>query len=520
MVLEHREHEWALCGTLYSMKTDRLTRTPKHVYFRPTTVGQRELLFNMVEQTGNVSEAARRAHVGRGTYYYWRPRHTTDGLAGLAQGHSRAPRHTRIPSVSAELRAEVLAYAADHPGAGYRSIANEICKAHDWQAVIGYTKVREIVLAPRAGQSALAQAEPLPDVTVHSPTVVAHAPRPDQTANIDLCVVPVTHDGTQAMVSVSLSEALAGVSPTVRESSSPAATYPGQVFQESRLTYPEQMQAYGEQRIAKRLSQGQRKHRRRQKQAERAELRSQSDELRLKRRRQRLQRQQEDAVWQAHRQAHRATQQAERSLSKQPRRAERQVQEQHWKAAKTARQAQQAQQHLEDAAWRQERQSLREKLAALTDTAPLVTIWLAILVVVDNGTRRCLGLPLFTAGVHVTAEMIVAALHAVCPPGLEFIISDNGPQFIADAFAQLVHDLGCTHIRIAPHRPCTNGIAERFVRTLKEWLEVHSWNSPEELEALLVEFIQYYNDRPHQGAELDGLSPNEFARRLINCSTC
>jgi hypothetical protein len=37
---------------------------------------------------------------------------------------------------------------------------------------------------------------------------------------------------------------------------------------------------------------------------------------------------------------------------------------------------------------------------------------------------------------------------------------------------------------------------------------------------LLIEFIAYYNDRPHQGAELDGLSPNEFARRLAECSTC
>jgi len=80
--------------------------------------------------------------------------------------------------------------------------------------------------------------------------------------------------------------------------------------------------------------------------------------------------------------------------------------------------------------------------------------------------------------------------------------------------------MGFVHVRIAPHRARTNGIAERFVRTLKEWLETHTWHSPEEFAALLVEFIEYYNDRPHQGAELDGLSPNEFARRLAECSTC
>jgi len=56
--------------------------------------------------------------------------------------------------------------------------------------------------------------------------------------------------------------------------------------------------------------------------------------------------------------------------------------------------------------------------------------------------------------------------------------------------------------RIAPQRPCTNGIAERLVRTVKEWLETHSWNSPEDRQALLAEFIAYYNNRPHNVIKL------------------
>jgi transposase InsO family protein len=481
------------------------------------------LLFNIAEQTGNVSEAARCAHVGRGTYYHWRSRHESDGKAGLAVERSRAPHHTRIPPASAELRAEVLAYHADHPGEGYRSIANEIGKAHDWQKVISYTKVGEILLAQRATQPAPDLASTAPAVTFRSPEVAVHAPQPNQTANIDLCVVPLTHDEAQALVSVSLSEALAGVPSTVNENNPPPPACPGQVFEESTLSYREQMQAYAEQRTAKRHAKGQRKHRRRQKQAERADARAQSDELRLQRRRQRLQRQQEDLAWKTIRRARQDAQRADRQRSKQQRRerrAERRARDLQWKADKAERQVQHRQRQTEDATWRQTRQAIREKLVALTDAAPLVTVWLAILVVVDNGTRRCLGVPLFTAGVHVTAEMVVSALRAICPPDLEFLISDNGAQFIADAFAQFLRDQECLHVRIAPRRPCTNGIAERFVRTLKEWLATRSWNSPQELEALLAEFILYYNDRPHQGAELHGLSPNEFARRLINCSTC
>jgi transposase InsO family protein len=100
------------------------------------------------------------------------------------------------------------------------------------------------------------------------------------------------------------------------------------------------------------------------------------------------------------------------------------------------------------------------------------------------------------------------------------VVSDNGAQFIAEVFARFAADMECLHVRITPHRPQTNGIAERFVLTLKQWLETRSWNSPDELAILLAEFIAYYNDRPHQGAELKGLSPNEYAARCQTCSSC
>jgi transposase InsO family protein len=60
----------------------------------------------------------------------------------------------------------------------------------------------------------------------------------------------------------------------------------------------------------------------------------------------------------------------------------------------------------------------------------------------------------------------------------------------------------------------TNGSAERFVRTLKEWLAAHTWTGPTDLAPLLRRVQAEYNERPHQGLALAGLSPNEFARRL------
>jgi transposase-like protein len=67
-------------------------------------------LFNTVTTGSSVIAAARQAHVGRGTYYYWRDRYVVAGAAGLQHEHSRAPQHPRLAPISADICAEVLAY--------------------------------------------------------------------------------------------------------------------------------------------------------------------------------------------------------------------------------------------------------------------------------------------------------------------------------------------------------------------------------------------------------------------------
>jgi hypothetical protein len=65
---------------------------------------------------------------------------------------------------------------------------------------------------------------------------------------------------------------------------------------------------------------------------------------------------------------------------------------------------------------RQQRQQLRQQFALL----PVVTTWIAVLVITDNCTRQCLGLPLFVAGSKVTAEMVVDALRTLIQQNCNF----------------------------------------------------------------------------------------------------
>ena len=47
------------------------------------------------------------------------------------------------------------------------------------------------------------------------------------------------------------------------------------------------------------------------------------------------------------------------------------------------------------------------------------------------------------------------------------MVSDNGPQFILAEFGVFLSKNGVKHIYSSPYHPSTNGLAERFVRTLK-----------------------------------------------------
>jgi len=326
--------------------------------------------------------------------------------------------------------------------------------------------------------------------------------------------VPASHEVAVKLPAVSGSSGRLVIEPPAAPDEQPQ--YPGRIFADTSLDYTAAMLGFvaasAEQQPAAKPETDEtapppalKVHKRALKHAE--------AELRHARRQLRQQRHQEDAAWHARRHARRGQQAVRRRqapAAQADQREEQQARDRQWQQVRQQRQQQQQQRTDADAHWRQQRQDLRQRLAAL----PIVTAWIAILVITDNCTRQCLGLPLFVAGPHVTAELVAEALRTLLPPDLLFLISDRGVHFKAHVFRELMRSHEFIHVLIARHRPQSNGIAERFVRSLKEWLATQSWTNDDELAALLVEFIAHYNDRPHQGLALPGLSPNEFAKRI------
>jgi transposase InsO family protein len=244
------------------------------------------------------------------------------------------------------------------------------------------------------------------------------------------------------------------------------------------------------------------------------DVKQEEEELRAWRRKIRIKRNKEDAKWRKYREDRAKFQKEWKEMTKDEKKEfkeEKERKEKEWSMKKDERKKSMDKRNEDDEKWRNKRKEIKERM-----NIPITSL-VAILVIIDNCTRKCLGLPVFVNGKNVTADDVIKALRCVLHPGLTYIISDNGQQFIAKAFQELCASKGITHVRITPHRPATNGIAERFVRRLKEMLACREWDNAEELMRLLEEeVVAEYNDAPHQG--LDGLSPDEYKRRLM-CMT-
>ena len=84
---------------------------------------------------------------------------------------------------------------------------------------------------------------------------------------------------------------------------------------------------------------------------------------------------------------------------------------------------------------------------------------------------------------------------------LEQLVSDNGPQFTAEEFQLFLKKNGVKHVTSARYHPATNGLAERFIQTMKQSLT----SMKEDLGSMqtkLSKFLMKYRNTPHIGRNL------------------
>jgi hypothetical protein len=245
---------------------------------------------------------------------------------------------------------------------------------------------------------------------------------------VDVCFVPETHASQEKLPAVSGSSGRLVIDRSKESDEKPH--WPGQIFSESELDYAEAMQQYAEatrDRLIRRKTNW-------IPSVEEVTCWRKEWEGRHERYQVRELRKREDIAWKEDKAQYRFVRQAYQALPKPER-------EQQTEAHQTLRSAWSDQCELhratllarkqEDVDWHLRNLQLKEGSQAETRR------WIAILVVTDNCSRQCLGLPIFLSGSHLSSDELVAALRTVLPAELAFVISDQGVQFRSQVFAQL-----------------------------------------------------------------------------------
>lgn len=78
----------------------------------------------------------------------------------------------------------------------------------------------------------------------------------------------------------------------------------------------------------------------------------------------------------------------------------------------------------------------------------------------------------------------------------EQVVTDNGPQFVAEEFEIFVKRNGIKHVKSAPYHPASNGLAERFIKSLKQSLKA-SENDGRSLCQRLHSYLLSYRTTAH-----------------------
>jgi len=88
------------------------------------------------------------------------------------------------------------------------------------------------------------------------------------------------------------------------------------------------------------------------------------------------------------------------------------------------------------------------------------------------------------------------------------LLSDNGSCYVSGNLKEFLEEVSITHVRGKPLHPQTQGKIERYHRTMKNIIKLEHYYSPEELEANIADFVDYYNNQRYHES-LKNVTPAE-----------
>jgi putative transposase len=115
--------------------------------------------------------------------------------------------------------------------------------------------------------------------------------------------------------------------------------------------------------------------------------------------------------------------------------------------------------------------------------------------VLDGYSRYIVHWELRERMLETDIEIILQRAHERVGEASPRIISDNGPQFIANDFKAYIRLMGMSHVRTSPFYPQSNGKLERWHQSLKrECIRPKSPVSLADARRLVAEYVREYNE--------------------------
>lgn len=138
--------------------------------------------------------------------------------------------------------------------------------------------------------------------------------------------------------------------------------------------------------------------------------------------------------------------------------------------------------------------------------------WYYLSTVLDDYSRYVICWKLFTSmSAGDVKEILDMAIERTGISGVKVryrprLLTDNDPCYLAGELKEYLQKYEMTHVRGAPYHPMTQGKIERYHRSMKNVILLQNYYLPDELEAEISSFVDYYNNQRYHES-LENLTP-------------